>query len=151
MKYIENKPIVFVDMDGVLCNFYKAAKKALIDNPSQKYPQSQWGFFLKLEELPNAIKSFRKLEKKYDVWILTRPSFRNVNCFTEKAQWIWDHLGFDIVEKIVMSGDKSLLKGSYLIDDQNGAGQDRFEGEWLHFGSEKFPDWDSVVEYLMNK
>ena len=73
MKYIENKPIVFVDMDGVLCNFYKAAKQALIDNPLQKYPQSQWGFFLKLEEIPNAIKSFRKLEEKYDVWILTRP------------------------------------------------------------------------------
>ena len=50
-----------------------------------------------------------------------------------------------------MSGDKSLLKGSYLIDDQNGSGQDRFEGEWIHFGSDSFPNWDSVVEYLMNK
>lgn len=140
---------VYVDMDGVLCNFYKAAKQALTDNPSQKYPQSQWGFFLKLEEIEGAIEGFRKLQEKYDVWILTRPSFRNVNCYTEKAQWVWDHLGLDVLEKTIMSPDKSLLKGDYLIDDQGNAGQENFEGEWIHFKTEKFPDWKSVVDYLM--
>lgn len=149
MKYIKNKPIVYVDMDGVLCNFYKAAKQALIENPNQKYPQSQWGFFLKLEEIEGAIESFRKLQEKYDVWILTRPSFKNVNCYTEKAQWVWDHLGYDVLEKTIMSPDKSLLKGDYLIDDQGNAGQGNFEGEWIHFKSEKFPDWKSVIDYLL--
>jgi 5'(3')-deoxyribonucleotidase len=143
------KPIVYVDMDGVLCNFYGAAKKALIENPSQKYPQSKWGFFLKLEEIPDAIESFRKLQDKYDVWILTRPSFKNVNCYTEKAQWVWDHLGYDVLEKTIMSPDKSLLKGDYLIDDCGNAGQDRFEGEWINFKSDRFPDWKSVIEYLI--
>lgn len=142
---------VYVDMDGVLCNFYKAAKQALADNPNQKYPQSQWGFFLKLEEIEGAIEGFKKLQEKYDVWILTRPSFRNVNCYTEKAQWVWDHLGYDVVEKTIMSPDKSLLKGDYLIDDQGNAGQEEFEGEWIRFKTEKFPEWKSVVEYLMNK
>lgn len=142
---------VYVDMDGVLCNFYKAAKQALTENPSQKYPQSQWGFFLKLEEIEGAIEGFKKLQEKYDVWILTRPSFRNVNCYTEKAQWVWDHLGLDVLEKTIMSGDKSLLKGDYLIDDMGNAGQENFEGEWIHFKTEKFPNWRVVVEYLMNK
>ena len=59
-----DKKRVYVDMDGVLCNFYKAAKQALTDNPKQKYPQSQWGFFLKLEEIPGAIEGFRKLEEE---------------------------------------------------------------------------------------
>jgi 5'(3')-deoxyribonucleotidase len=144
-----DKKRVYVDMDGVLCNFYKAAKQALTENPNQKYPQSQWGFFLKLEEIPGAIEGFRKLEEKYDLWILTRPSFRNVNCYTEKAQWIWDHLGFDVVEKTIMCGDKSLLKGDYLIDDMDGAGQSSFEGEWIHFRSERFPDWKAVMDYLI--
>ena len=136
-------------MDEVLCNFHDAYEKALLDNPTQRYPQSQWGFFLKLEEIPGAIESFKRLQEKYDVWILTRPSFRNVNCYTEKAQWIWDHLGYDVLEKTIMSPDKSLLKGDYLIDDMGNAGQERFEGEWIHFGTEKFPNWDSVVKYLM--
>jgi len=102
-----------------------------------------------LEEIPGAVEAFRKLEEKYDVWILTRPSFRNVNCFTEKAQWIWDHLGFDVVQRMVFCGDKSLLKGEYLIDDSDAAGQPDFEGEWLHFGSDKFKDWKSVTDYLI--
>lgn len=148
---MDRKPIVYVDMDGVLCEFFKASQKAILENPSQKYPQSQWGFFLKLEEIPGAIEGFRKLEEKYDVWILTRPSFRNVNCYTEKAQWIWDHLGYEVLQKTIMTPNKSLVKGSYLIDDMGNAGQDEFEGEWLHFGTEKFPDWKSVVEYLLSK
>lgn len=143
------KKRIYVDMDGVLCDYYGAYKKSISEFPEQKYPQATWGYFLKLAEIPGAIESFRKLQEKYDVWIPTRPSFRNVNCFTEKAQWVWDHLGFDVLQKTIMSGDKSLLKGDYLIDDQNGAGQDKFEGEWIHFGSEKFPNWKSVIDYLI--
>lgn len=143
------KKRIYVDMDGVLCNFYKAAKQALTKNPKQKYPQAQWGFFLKLEEIPDAIDSFNKLKESYDVWILTRPSFRNVNCYTEKAQWVWDHLGYDVLEKTIISGDKSLLKGDYLIDDQLNANQENFEGELIRFGSEKFPNWKTIINYLI--
>lgn len=116
------KKIVYVDMDGVLCDWKKATDKALMEYPEQKYPQAKWGFFLKLEEIEDAISSFRTLQTKYDVWILTRPSFKNVNSFTEKAQWILDHFDFDVLERTIMSGDKSLIKGDYLIDDTSGAG-----------------------------
>jgi 5'(3')-deoxyribonucleotidase len=51
-----------------------------------------------------------------------------------------------------LCGDKSLLKGDYLIDDEGNAGQDRFEGEWLHFGKgNKYPDWKSIMKYLNDK
>ena len=143
------KKRIYVDMDGVLCNFYGAAKKALLDNPNQKYPQAQWGFFLKLKPLDQAIESFHKLAEKYDVWILTRPSFRNTNSWTEKAQWVWDNLGYEFVEKTIMSGDKSLLKGDYLIDDDVNANQEKFEGELIKFGSKEFPNWIAVLEHLM--
>lgn len=138
-------------MDGVLCDFFSASRKSLRENPDQKFPQSQWGFFLKLNEIENAIQSINILKEKYDVWILTRPSVKNVNCYTEKAQWIWDHLGFDMVQKLIISCDKSLLKGDYLIDDQNNANQDKFEGTWIEFGSSKFPNWDYITKYLLNQ
>jgi 5'(3')-deoxyribonucleotidase len=143
------KKIVYVDLDGVLCNFRKAHQEALLKNPLQPFPQSQWGFFLYLEEIPGAIEAFKKLQEKYDVWILTKPSFYNVNCFTEKAQWVLDHLGFNVLEKTIMSGDKSLLKGDYLIDDMNTDKQSDFEGEWIEFGSYRFPDWNSIISYLI--
>lgn len=140
---------VYVDMDGVLCDFYSARDKALLKNPEQKFPQSQWGFFLRLEEIPDAVYSFNKLKEKYDVWILTRPSFKNVNCYTEKAQWLLDHLGEGILEKTIITPDKSLVKGDYLIDDMGNAGQENFEGEWIHFGTEKFKNWKKVLDYLL--
>lgn len=28
-------------------------------------------------------------------------------------------------------------------------GTSEFKGEWIEFGSEKFPDWNSVLVYLM--
>lgn len=143
------KKRVYIDMDGVLCDFYGAAAKSIVNNPNRKYPQSKIGFFVKLDPLEKAIESFNKLSEKYDVWILTRPSFRNTHSYTEKADWVLKNLGFKALEKTIFSGDKSLLKGDYLIDDQIGAGQDRFEGELIRFGSDKFKGWKEVMEYLM--
>ncbi len=142
---------VYVDMDGVLCDFFGASKKALTETPQQRFPQAQWGFFLKLSEIKDSIKSINILKENYDVWILTRASHRNVNCYTEKAQWIWDHLGFDMLEKLIICSDKSKLKGHYLIDDQNNAHQDKFEGKWIQFGSDRFPNWEYVTKYMINQ
>lgn len=145
MKTMDNKKIVYVDMDGVLCDFYNIYKKQISENPEQAYPQSRWGFFLSLPEIKDAIDSINKLKEQYDVWILTRPSTKNVNCYTEKAQWIWNHLGYDMVEKLILSPNKTLLKGDYLIDDHHWD----FDGELILFGSEKYPDWLSVIKYLI--
>lgn len=140
---------VYVDMDDTIYDFLGAYNKAKFENPAQKFPQSQWGFFLNLKPLPDAIESFKILQTKYDLWILTRPSFKNINCFSEKAYCIQEHFGYDVLEKLILCGDKSLLKGDYLIDDQSNCGQPDFEGEWIQFGSDKFPNWKVVVEYLM--
>jgi len=55
------------------------------------------------------------------------------------------------LENTIMTGDKSLIKGDYLIDDMTGDGQENFEGEFIQYGSDKFPDWRSILMYLMNK
>lgn len=151
-----NKKIIYVDMDNVLCDFNNALLSRFLENRQlkelsieQQYPQSKVGFFLNLEEMPDAIESFKKLQEKYDVWILTRPSFMNVLCYTEKAQWVLNHLGFDVLKQTIMAGNKSLLKGDYLIDDMNTDHQSEFEGQWIEFGSERFPNWKSVIEYLI--
>ena len=53
---------------------------------------------------------------------------------------------------VVVSGpsmQNTLVDGDYLVDDRakNGAGE--FKGEWIQFGSQKFPDWESILKYLL--
>lgn len=140
---------LYVDMDGVLCDYKKLYNSELESNPSQPYPQSQFGFFLNLEPMPFAIDSLNHLQKYFDVWILTRPSIHNLSCYTEKAQWIRKYFGMDMQAKTIMCVDKSLLKGHFLVDDQVEHGQTEFEGKHVHFGSNDFKGWNEVVEYLM--
>ncbi len=138
-------------MDDVLCDFKTAYEKALLENPLINFPQSQYGFFTNLNPIDGAIETAKALEAsgRYQPYILTAPSLKNPLCYTEKRVWVEKWLGFSYVEKLIICSEKSLLKGNYLIDDNiAGKGQERFEGEVIHFGSEKFPDWDTVRRYL---
>jgi 5'-nucleotidase len=137
---------IYIDMDDTLCDFmgpFKSGEYKL------KYPQSKVGFFLDLKPLDYAIEGVKELQTKYDVWILTRPSIKNTHCYTEKAEWIKKYLGEDMLNKLILCPDKSLVKGDYLIDDDCKHGQPNFEGEWIPFGTRKFPNWKKIIEYLI--
>ncbi len=140
---------IYVDMDDTICDFTAPFKSGQF---KLKYPQSKVGFFFDLEPIEGAIEGMKNLMTKYDVWILTRPSIKNTNCYTEKAEWIKKYFGEEMLEKLILCPNKSLVKGDYLIDDDDKHGQLEFEGEHIHFGvDEKFKNWLQVVEYLMSK
>jgi len=57
----------------------------------------------------------------------------------KNACGVEEHLGLDVVKHLIISPDKSLLKGGYLIDDYaSGEGQGRFEGQLIHYGQSNF-------------
>lgn len=148
------KKIIYIDMDGVLCDYQAAHQQARKKNPDLKYPQSQEDFFLNLVPLPNAIKAVQYLHNQqiFDVYILTAPSVHNPLCYTEKRLWIEKHLGMEIVRKLIISPNKGLSKGDYLIDDHvDGSGQEHFEGKVVHFGHNTFGDWEEVIQYFKSK
>ncbi len=136
---------VYVDMDGVLCNFAKSYMNKINKNPKNQYPHAECDFFRKLEPIQDAIESIKDMNLKYDVWILTRPSIKNPLCYTEKRLWVEDHLGFGWCKKLILCLDKSLMKGDYLIDDNPWPD---FEGKVILFGSEKYPSWKEVLVEL---
>ena len=39
----------------------------------------------------------------------------------------------------------------HLIDDRTANGAGEFKGELIHFGSNKYPDWDTIIKYLSIK
>ncbi len=140
------KKRLYVDMDGVLCDFAGAFNREHSD--TVKFPQSRWGFFTNLEPINSSIYITKELMKDFDVWILTRPSYMNPLCYTEKRIWIEKYFGLEFCKKIIICSDKSLVKGDFLVDDSIGDGQLEFEGELLHFGSPDFKDWFDVYDYL---
>jgi 5'-nucleotidase len=138
---------IYIDMDGVLCDYMSDYLKYKSDlNP---FPQSRVDFFRNLKPIEGSIESFKILSEHYDVWILTRPSVKNPLCYTEKRIWVENYLGEEACDKLIISPDKSLLKGDYLIDDMpidNVGNVQNFEGEFIHFGSDQYPNWSKVLE-----
>ncbi|MFK8163141.1 MAG: hypothetical protein AB8H12_11815 [Lewinella sp.] len=142
------KKIIYVDMDGVLCDFVAAHAEALAANPGILYPQSQYGFFRNLRPMPGAIAAMAALQHHpaLEVYILTAPSIPNPLCYSEKREWVETHLGMEMVRRLIISPNKGLSKGDFLIDDHTkGRGQDMFEGRLIHFGSVEFPGWEEVL------
>ncbi|MEY3450883.1 MAG: hypothetical protein RL711_708 [Bacteroidota bacterium] len=140
---MEQKKIVYVDMDDTLCDFTKAYFSLKSDECY--YPQSTYGFFRNLEPIEDAIESYKILEEHFDVYILTAPSVHNPLCYSEKREWVEKHLGFETCRKLIISPNKALLKGHYLIDDRVHNG---FEGEHIHFGT-VFKKWKTVIKHLI--
>ena len=40
---------------------------------------------------------------------------------------------------------------AFLIDDRLKNGAERFPGELIHFKTDLFPDWPSVMDYLKDR
>jgi len=133
---------VYVDMDGVLADYDSAAQGKTEEEKREK------GFFENLKPIEGAVSAFIGLCCNYDVYILSTAPWSNIHAPSEKRVWVERHLGEFAFKRLILSHNKGLLKGDYLIDDRIANGVDAFEGKHIHFGSGKFPDWPSVIRYL---
>lgn len=143
--------IVYVDMDDTLCDFRGAYHREVARNPGIQFPQSQYRFFANLEPIEGAVDAVKRLieSERYEPYILTAPSIPNPLSYAEKREWIEDKFGYEFCERLIISPNKALLRGAVLIDDNHeGKGQEGFKGELLHFGSDRFPDWHSILKHL---
>ena len=66
-----------------------------------------------------------------------------------KRLWIAKYFDEKLIRKrLILSHHKHLLIGDYLIDDRRFNGASEFKGDWLHFGSDVYPNWDMVLASL---
>tara|TARA_Y100000748_G_scaffold263388_1_gene232383 strand:- start:1401 stop:1868 length:468 start_codon:yes stop_codon:yes gene_type:complete len=152
------KKTVYIDMDNTVVDFISGINK-LTEKEREEYKGEEDNhplIFSMMEPVPGAMDAIEKLNDKYNLYLLSTAPWGNPNAWKHKREWVGEFFGDkegDIFwKKLILSHHKNLNKGDYLIDDRpcnNGA--EDFDGELIHFGSEKYPDWDSVANYLMNK
>lgn len=145
---------LFIDMDGVLADFdvgVKNYEKVFGPILSADDLDSIPDLYLNLPVLTGALDAITKLynSNKYDMFVATTAPWDSPNSLTHKRLWLEENFGDIFYKRMFTTHRKDLLLGDYLIDDRvvNGAGE--FTGEHIHFGSDKFPDWNSVLLYLL--
>jgi 5'(3')-deoxyribonucleotidase len=143
--------IVYVDMDNVLVDFESGIDQ-LSEETYQEYQDDLDevpGFFRYLPPVEGAIDAFHKLSDQYDVYILSTAPWRNPSAWIDKLLWVKKHLPEVAHKRLILSHNKHLNRGDYLIDDRTANGAGDFSGEHIHFGEEPFLDWDAVLGYLL--
>lgn len=145
--------VIHIDTDGVVADFDKGKRDHPLGSvtPYIGRPDKLPGVYENLEPITQAVDSVSKLLKSplYDVYFLSTAPWDNPEAWTHKRLWIAKHFDEKLVRKrLILCHHKQLLIGDYLIDDRRFNGASEFTGEWIHFGSEAFPNWGTILVYL---
>ena len=154
------KKRLFFDMDNVLVKFQSgldqiddATKAKYVDANGKPHYDDIPGIFSLMEPVDGAIEAVKTLAKVYDVYILSTAPWNNPSAWSDKVKWVKKHFGDDennpFYKRMIITHRKDLCEGDILIDDRGKNGTSEFKGEWIQFGSEKYPDWNAVVNYLI--
>jgi 5'-nucleotidase len=155
---VVDKMIILVDQDDTLADFdgrflelwrarYPAAPFVSPDQRRNFYLRDDYpaehsdrlseiyaapGFFRNLPPIAGGLEAVQQmLALGHDVRICTAPLDQYEHCVLEKFQWIEQHLGHEFVRRIVLTYDKTLVRGRILIDDRPDI-RGAVEPEWEH-------------------
>lgn len=147
-----SKPILYIDMDNVLVDFQSGINK-LSEYEKREYEgryDKVPDIFARMSPYEEAINAYHHLARFYDVYILSTAPRNNPSAWSDKLIWVRKWLGTDGYKRLILSHHKNLNNGDFLIDDRLKNGAENFSGELILFGSEQYPNWDSVVDYLIS-
>jgi 5'-nucleotidase len=171
------KPGVLVDMDGPLADFDRLffgrceangwemdcalatqsarfATDHVIDPDHKKLARAMVdaaGWFADLPLVEGAAEGLNRLAEVAEVWICTKPLEVNPTCRDDKGRWVAKHLGPEWERRLIITPDKSMVRGDILLDDAPSLGwfsraswvPIMFRTPWNRAGSpwEGLPSW----------
>lgn len=154
----EKPKLILIDQDGVLADFergfYAAWQASGHPHPAlpleqrrsfyvrDDYPvelraeveaiYTAAGFYRDLPLIAGATEALTALlEQGHDVRICTSPLNQYRNCVPEKYEWIERHLGTEFVTRMIVSKDKTIVRGDVLVDD-NPSVKGPCQASWRH-------------------
>ncbi len=169
-------PRIIIDMDEVLADNYPAFHRAAAAQLGRPLAPEEYrgkklyelpglekvrdilyekGHFRNLPVIEGAVEVVKELYDNYEVFIVTTATeFRY--SFLDKYEWLEEHFPFIHYDRIVFCGDKSIVRGDFMIDDKvkNLAG---FNGTGLLFTAShnladqtyhRVNNWQEVRDYF---
>lgn len=151
------RPIICVDMDEViadaLAEHLHRYNRDFRERITRADLQGQWlwdfvpaerqqalseylmseDFFAVLRVMPHAQRVLERLQSRYEIYIATA-AMEVPSSFNAKFEWLKRYFPFIPASHIVFCGNKSILRGDYLIDD-NPRQLRLFRGEGILFSS----------------
>jgi 5'-nucleotidase len=137
---------ILVDQDGVLADWGKAYGESLdaIGDAAVNIPRHhqqttfnlnegrtpaeraiikqvmcETGFYDRLEPIPGSRTALREMVKEgHDVRIVTSPWVSNPTCASDKLNWVIRRYGNHWGQRVILTTDKTLVRGDVLIDDK---------------------------------
>lgn len=144
-------PIIYVDMDGVISDYDWYTSKEIAKGRHKMSVYKDEGSFRDLPVIEGALEGVKRLEELgFEIYFLSTAMWCNPSSFQDKRIWIEKEFGNLAKKKLILCHNKGIVKGegNYLIDDRVANGVADFQGEHIHFGQGKFPDWPAVVKYF---
>src|SRR5690554_1846236 len=155
LKRRKAKQTVFVDMDGVLVNFQSGIDR-ISEEDRIKYDgdlDEVPGIFSLMDPNEGAIEGYKWLCDNFDTYILSTAPWENPSAWIDKLLWVKKYLPEAAYKRLILSHNKHLAKGDFLIDDRTANGAGEFPGKHVHFGPtghKDFRDWKGVISYMKN-
>lgn len=147
-----SRKIIYIDLDGVIADFDKARWEHPLCNqtPFKGRPDRIPNIYRDLEPIEGALDAVNQLldNELLDIYILSTAPWDNPDAWTHKRLWVEKYFGKKIRKRLILCHHKHLLIGDYLIDDRRFNGASEFTGQWIHFGSEEYPNWKVVLEFV---
>ena len=148
-----SRKTLYIDMDNVLVDFPSAfprVEQSQLDTYDGRLDEIP-GIFGLMDPVPGAIDAYHELASLFDTYILSTSPWENPSALADKLAWVKEHLADIAYKRLIFSHHKNLNRGDYLVDDRPNNGADQFDGEFIHFGCERFPDWSAVLQYLKSR
>ena len=153
------KKIIYIDMDNVLVDF-KSGIDRLPQRIRDQFPGGKDiddapGIFALMEPMPGAREAIEQLKDHFELYILSTAPWNNPSAWKHKIEWVQLYFGEGpenpFFKRLILSHNKHLNRGDYLIDDRPNNGAKDFKGEWIHYQVDQDNEWARIATYIQNK
>ena len=114
------------------------------------------GFFRRLPYFPDSVEVLMEMNKRYEIFIVSA-AIEFPNSLKDKLEWLLEFFPFFTWKQLVLCGDKRIVHGDYMIDD-NIWNLEPFNGKKYLFtsvhnihvtGYDRLNNWKEVADVFL--